>query len=425
MIDSVRVRNARLVYRDRAIPGLGELEVKAGNTLLRRKDDVYRVDFNAQALGGPEENVEGWMVVPRGAGPGPRDAAREGGGDRRGAAARPDRAAARRDALRHRARRRRRGAGRHRAAGDVATDAGRRAPRARRARGVRPRGGRLGREGAGTALDVDLAVRAGGFGIAVDHASVASGDVRLVANLAEPPVPSPEAGQQPLVLALEGFDAARLAGWVPALAVVRPRGALFMEGRVTPGPDGVATDLRVAANELELQHKSRPITVASASLDVSLAHGNEGLLGSLRVSEVRSPEGTIASVGANVGGACEAAARGAGPRRPPGAQRRRGRHGAARPPRARRRLRDPEPQARGPGRHGQRARAGDARSRRHVHGRAPAGVAGLDLAKVTQLIGERDAGNGILAGGASLETSGGDDRDRAREPQRHVRGDAR
>lgn len=407
VIDSIRVRNARLVYRDRAIPGLGELEVRAGNVLLRRHDDLYRVDFNAQALGGPEENVEGWMVIPR---TGASDAratlhlqASAVAGKRL-----PELIALLRGAMPF---------GIEidgdvgarvelelpvawppsRAAGSLALDA--------RAAAVQAVGGWVVKP-AGMPLDIDLAVRAGAFGVAVDRAAVASGDVRLVANLAEPPVPSPDAGQQALVLALEGFDATRLAGWVPALAAFQPRGSLFMEGRVTPGPDGVATDVRVATSDLALEQRATTVTIASASLDLSLAHGNEGVLGSLRVSEVRSAAGTIASVGANVGGTLkqplEVQVHGA----------RLERNGVEVETAAIDMLvRDGDSEIRSlkvTGLGGALAARG--RVLRDRDGVFTAALqpewSDLDLARVIRLVGERDAGSGVFGGSASLETSG-------------------
>lgn len=306
IIDSIRVRNARLVYRDRAIPGLGELEVKAGNALLRRQEESYRVDFNAQALGGPEENVEGWMVVPYGVAARGQAMLQIHASEIAGARL-PELIALLRGEMPFGIALDGKVAARvevqlpiawppARAAGRLALDARQASLSAAGGWVVKP---------PGTALDVDLDVRAGAFGLAVDRASVASDDVRLVANLAEPGVPVADAAQQALVLALEGFDANRLAAWVPALALVHPQGALFMEGRVTPGPDGVATDLRVATSQLALEQGGETITVASASLDLSLAHGHDGVLGALRVSEIRSPQGSVASVSASVGGSLQ------------------------------------------------------------------------------------------------------------------------
>jgi hypothetical protein len=306
VIDSIRVRGARVVYRDRAIPGLGELEVKAGNVLLRRLDDSYRIDFNAQALGGPEENVEGWMVVPRGADQAAQAMLQIHASDVVGSRL-PEVIALLRGEMpfgialdgkvgarvevqlpaawppSH-------------AAGRLALDG--------RAATLRAAGGWVVKP-VGTPLDIDLDLRAGGFGIAIDRASVASGDLRLLATPAGKAVVGPDSDQQPLLLALEGIDATRLATWVPALALAHPRGALAVDGRLTPGPDGVAADLRVATGELALEHGGDAITVASASLDLSLAHGHNGVLGALRVSEVRSPQGSIASVSASAGGSLQ------------------------------------------------------------------------------------------------------------------------
>ncbi len=407
VIDSVRVRNARLVYRDRAIPGLGELEVRAGNALLRRQDDAYRLDFNAQALGGPEENLAGWMLIPRGTGDDVTATlhlqASEIAGQRLpeliallrgdmpfGIALEGDVGAQMDVTLPV-------SWPPSRAAGRLALDA--------RAASMQAVGGWVVKP-AGMPLDVDLGVRAGAFGIAIDHAAVASGEVRLVANLAEPPVPSPEAGQQALVLALEGFDAARLAGWVPALATFQPRGALFMEGRVTPGPSGVATDLRIATNDLALERGERPVSIASASVDLSLAHGSQGVLGSLRVSEVRTPEGTIASVGANVGGGLgqplEVQVHGA----------RLARNGVEiETASGDLLLRDGDAEIRSVeivGLGGELAARGRVlRDRDGVYTVAlKPQWANVDVARLIALLGEREAGTGLLAGTASLETSG-------------------
>lgn len=300
VIDSIRVRNARLVYRDRAIPGLGELEVKSGNALLRRRDDAYRVTFNAQALGGPEENVEGAMTVPRGGdapavlhvrarslaggrlpelvallrGTMPFGVVLEGSLDAIVDAELPPAWPP------------------SRASGAIALDA--------TSAGLEAAGGWVMKP-AGRALGIDLELRAGAFGLAVDRAAVVSGDLRLVANPAGPPPPA-DAGQQPLLLALEGFDAARLATWVPALASAKPHGSLFLEGRITPGPDGVATDLRAATSQLAFQEAGETVSVSSASLDLSLAPGTTGVLGALRVAELHSGAGTLASLAATASG---------------------------------------------------------------------------------------------------------------------------
>jgi hypothetical protein len=131
---------------------------------------------------------------------------------------------------------------------------------------------------------------------------VASGDVRLVANPADPAPPPLDGGQQPLLLALEGLDAARLAAWMPALSELKPRGARFLEGRVTPGADGVATHQRAALSPHVLQEGASPVTMSSASLDLSIAPGSKGILGALRVAELGSREGGIATLSANVSG---------------------------------------------------------------------------------------------------------------------------
>ncbi|MEW6268874.1 MAG: AsmA-like C-terminal region-containing protein [Thermodesulfobacteriota bacterium] len=306
VIDSIRVRNARLVYSDRAIPGLGELEVKAGNALLRRRDDAYRIDFNAQALGGPEENVQGFMVVPRGA---PSDArarlevqARSLAGERL-----PEVIALLRGEVPFGIE----------LAGDVRAQVVAEMPVAWPPTQA---SGRLGLDAGeaslraadgwvvkqpGTPFDVDLELRAGDFGLAVDGASVASEDVRLTATRPDPqPVPA-GAGQQPLVLALEGLDASRLAAWMPSLAVADLRGPLTLEGRITPGLDGVATDLRVVAGRLHLGDQTERVSLGGASLDLALSHGGSGVLGTLRVSELASRDGTLGSAVAEIAGQLE------------------------------------------------------------------------------------------------------------------------
>ena len=56
---------------------------------------------------------------------------------------------------------------------------------------------------------------------------------------------------------------------MPAVADLKPRGALFLEGRVTPGTDGVATDVRAAMSQLVIEEGVSPMTVSSAT-DASL-----------------------------------------------------------------------------------------------------------------------------------------------------------
>jgi hypothetical protein len=302
VIDSVRVRNARLVYRDRAIPGLGELEVKSGDALLRRRGDVYRATFNAQALGADEDNIDGTMILPSGDAAG--NVALHLRATGLGGARLPELIALLRGTMPF-------GIALdgavdatldaelprtwppHRASGRLALDASH--------AGLHAAGGWVAKP-SGRSLSVDLELRAGPFGLAVDRATVASGDVRLVANLADAPLASPDEPQQPLLLALEGVDAARLAGWMPALAELKPRGALFLEGRVTPSADGVATDLRAATSELVLDEATSPLTVSSASLDLSIAPGSKGVLGALRVAELGSKAGSIATLSATVSG---------------------------------------------------------------------------------------------------------------------------
>ena len=406
IIDSIRVRNARLVYRDRAIPGLGELEVKAGNALLRRHDDSYRVDFNAEALGGPEENVEGWMVVPA-TGDGPATL-QVHASDLAGARL-PDVIALLRGTMPFGIALDGKIGARVEVQLPVAwppTRAGGRLVLDARQAALRAAGGWVMKP-PGRSLDVDLDLRAGDFGIAIDRATVASDDVRLVANLAEPPVPAPDAGQQPLVLALEGLDAERLAAWVPALSVAAPHGALFVDGRITPGADGLASDLRIATNQLSLEHGRSTVTIASASLDLSLAHGSEGVLGSLRVTELRSPEGTVASLGANVGGSLaqplDVQLNGA----------RLARNGVeVESVAVDLVVRDGDSEVRSlkiSGLGGTlQARGRVLRDRDGIFTIAlEPEWSSVDLARLTTLLGEHDAGSGVLAGRASLETSGG------------------
>lgn len=302
VIDSVRVRNARLVYRDRAIPGVGEVEIRGGDALLRRRGDAYRATFNAQALGGAEDNLDGTMVVPRGETPGAVMLHLRATG--LGGARLPELVAMLRgampfgvvldgsvdatlDAELPRA------WPPPSASGRLVLDAG--------DAGLRAAGGWVAKP-VGRPLNVDLQLRAGSFGLAVDRATVASGDLRLVANPAEAEPALPGDGQQPLLLALEGLDAERVAAWMPALAELKPRGALFLEGRVTPGKDGVATDLRAATSQLALDEAGRALTVSSASLDLAVAPGTNGVLGALRVAELKSPDGSIATLSANVSG---------------------------------------------------------------------------------------------------------------------------
>ncbi len=409
VIDAIRTRDARVVYRDRAIPGLGELEVRAGNALLRRQADGYRVDFNAQALGGPEENVEGWMTIPA-AGPTSGDAtlhieARELSGERLPeviALLRGDmpfgitldgHVAARADVTLPAA------WPPSRANGSLALDA--------REAALRAAGGWVVKQ-PGTALAIALDLRAGPFGLAVDGASLTSEDARLTARLADDAARDPDAGQQPLVVALEGFDATRLARWVPSLERYTPRGELEMEGRITPGPDGVATDLRMAGSSLDFHRGDRTFTVGAATLDLALAHGAEGLLAALRVDDVRTEDGTVGSAAADIGGPF------GGPYsvRVHGA--RLGRNGVELDGFAVDLLFDEE---RTDVRSLQVVGIGGtlaARGRVLRGGDGSFAIAfdpewnGLDFASLTRLLGESDAGRGVFSGRASLETTASD-----------------
>ena len=244
-----------LVYRDHAIPGVGGSRSAAATRCCAGAARVYRATFNAQALGGAGDNLDGTMVVPRGEAPATSRCTCATDSAARACRDRCD--AARLDAVRGVARRQRGRDARRGTAARVAAVAsvGALVLDADDA-GLQAAGGWVAKP-VGRPLNVDLGLRAGGFGLAVDRATVSSGDLRLVANPAAATPVAPDEGQQPLLLALEGVDAERIAAWMPAVAELKPRGALFLEGRVTPEGTARPTFARRRASSRSTRRAAR------------------------------------------------------------------------------------------------------------------------------------------------------------------------
>jgi hypothetical protein len=301
VVDTVRVRNARLTYRDRAIPGLGELEVRSINLRLRNGRGGLVVDFNGQALGGPEENVEGRMRIP-GAGDGAeRGVTLDIEASRLQAARIPEIVSVLRGRMPFglafggelvaRVHADMRAAWPPGSAKiDVALDAGDAT--------VRAAGGWVDKR-SGSLLAAEIGLRADGEALAVERAllRLAGSEIR-----AEADGPAGKTGQPPLAISVDPLRAETLAQWVPALAVVRPRGALQVSGRIAPAGGPLAGELHVRAGALALEAEGAPVDAAASELRLVFSEDGDRVLGSLRVDDLRGSDVRAASLEAEVGG---------------------------------------------------------------------------------------------------------------------------
>jgi AsmA-like C-terminal region len=299
VVDTVRVRNARVLYRDRAIPGLGEVELKALNLRLHHGEGVV-VDWNGQVLGGPEENLSGRLTIPP---PGAE------------------------------------GQTAHLEFDAVDIDASRLPEVIGVLRGRLPFalgiGGVAEAHGTGefpatwppTSAAIELTVdaaeasvraaggwieKAAGSPLGVEAALVASGDALLVRRLvlrsgeselrAEAQGPIEGSAQPPLEVASHGLGARTFAQWVPLLAVLEPTGALALSGRIAPAGGPFDVELRLTGDSLDMAGDGGPIRAARLGLQLLLSDDHKGILGSLRLDDVRSSEAAAATIELAVGG---------------------------------------------------------------------------------------------------------------------------
>ncbi len=303
VVDTVRVRNARLSYRDRSIPGLGEIEVKAVNLRMRHAGGRLIVDFRGQALGGPEENVSGVMRIPEAGAP-DGDQARleiEGTGLQ---------AARLHEVL---------GVLRGRLpfalvlGGEVAVRATSAMPatwppgEASIDLSIDARHASIGaaagwiEKRVGAQLEMAMALRAGRFGLAVERAALDLAGAQLLAE-AEAGASGGEAGQRPLRLALTGLDVASLGQWVPALADLRPSGRAELHGRLAPGPDSMAAEVSLETGRLDLTAEDRPVEIGAMGLRLTSSGDGSGLSGTARLDDLRAEQGSLARIDASLEG---------------------------------------------------------------------------------------------------------------------------
>jgi hypothetical protein len=286
VVETVRVRNARVSYRDRRIPGVGEFELAAGNLRLRHRGGEFVIDFNSQALGGPEENLAGVLRIPDRRMPGD-----EASLDLRGRHLRadqlPDLLGLLRGELPIGLRLDGEVEGRltARLPADVwpPTTAAIELTLDGRATSVEAASGLI-RKPVGFPLDVAMALRAGGFGLAVDSARIGLGRAKLEAT-AE--AAAPNQGQQPLALRLADVDAGVLGDTMPALALVRLTGNLSLRGTISPvGPGESAIDLHARLDGGALHPAGQTVKLGSAELQAAVVGGAGDLRATLATRDV-------------------------------------------------------------------------------------------------------------------------------------------
>jgi hypothetical protein len=301
VVDTVRVRNARVDYRDRRIPGLGELELRAFNLRLRHRKNWLVFDFNAQALGGPEENLGGALRIPDD--PSSEEKATlELHATRLAADQLPDVIGLLWSRLPF-------GVA---LSGEVSGQLSGELP----ARPWPPTQGAFdltldGRSATietahgwiakpnGVPLDVQARVRSGGFGLAIDRAAVSSGDVRLEAHAESS---DGAGGQGPLRFDVASVDAARLAALLPRFATLHPAGEITVHGEIRPSSDGLETTLGAHATSLALRPADDRVTLADSTLRTTLLEMGGKVHATLAIKGAQIADARIETVGAVVDG---------------------------------------------------------------------------------------------------------------------------
>jgi len=301
VVDTVRVRNARITYRDRAIPGLGELEVKAANLRLRHGSSGVLVDFNGQALGGPEENVQGRLRIP-GDADGPRTATLEIDAENLAASQVPEIISVLRGQVPYGFAFGGEAAVRVRAtmnaawppgsaAIEVAVDA--------RDATVRAAGGWIDKR-AGSPLAADIGLVADGENLAVERAVLRLAGSELRADADGPPG---RTGQPPLRFAVERLDGKTVAEWVPALAALQPSGSIAVSGRLAPGSGPLATEVHLTGRSLGFVARGRHVDVGGGDVRLVVSDDSDRVLGSARFDDVRGADASAGAIEIAVGGA--------------------------------------------------------------------------------------------------------------------------
>ena len=306
IVDTIRVRNARVNYRDRRIPGSGELELRTVNLRLRHRGDSLVFDFNAQALGGPEENLSGVLRVPDATSAEPK-AKLEMRATHLAADQLPDVIGLLWSRLPFGVT----------LSGEFGAQVTGELPRAPwppnegtfdisldgGATSFRSARGWVGKS-AGVPLELQARVRAGSFGLAVDQATVASGAARLEAQAEGEEVAG--GGQHPLAFRLAKVDAAVLAALLPPLARVAPSGGLTLTGRIRPTAGGLETEVAAQASSLSLRPGSERLLLGEAALDGAITEGGGKVRGNLTVTDAAGLGARVHSIGASVDGSAEA-----------------------------------------------------------------------------------------------------------------------
>lgn len=296
-VQTVRVRGGRLALRDRGVAGLGEYEVRDVNLRLRRRDGGFEVDFDGRALEGGERNLAGSLRVPAvGTTPAgfdlradrvegarlaeliallrgrlPFGIALEGPVDLRLEARAPT--------------------GWPPAAVDLdvevtGTDAA-----------LRTSAGWIGKAAGGT-LDGKMRLRA-----TRDSLALVSADVQVDGGRIEVREDEPGAGatQGPLAITSRAIEARAVAGWVPALAVVEPTGALTIDGRIEPGRPS-AGRVTVAGQSLRVSAAGMPVDLGDGRIHLDLDEEGSGLSGTVGIARVSGDGASLGGVEGRIGG---------------------------------------------------------------------------------------------------------------------------
>lgn len=302
-VDRVRVRGGRLTYRDRAVPGVGELDLRDVDLAIAEGSGGTSVRFRASGLGGGG-SIEGTLEVPRG-----------GDADARVALAISGKGLA---------------AG---SLGEVVALLRGRLPFgavldgvvSARATATMPPSWPPAPAEVAVSLDAaDATVRTVGGWIAKDPGTPLSAEARLVATPdrlavesasvrvaggelhldAVGAAPADGGAQRPLAVALRDIGADRLADWFPALAALAPAGRLSADGRLEPGRrlDG---EIELRGEELRLSPGGVSLDLGGSRLALSFDEDASRLGGVVAVREVRGAEGRIGGIEAKFAGTAD------------------------------------------------------------------------------------------------------------------------
>ncbi|MFM7735095.1 MAG: hypothetical protein ACKPBU_03835, partial [Alphaproteobacteria bacterium] len=296
-VEIVRVRGGRVALRDRGVAGVGEYELRDVNLRVRRRDGGLEVDFDGRALGGEDRNLSGSLRVPA-AGPAPATFAIEA--DRVDGARLGELVALLRGRLPF----------------GTALDG----PLDLRVEGTAP--------AAWPPTSVDFDVDLGGTNAALRSASgwidkaagrtlegslrlravpgslaLVSADVRVDGGRIEVREEGAGSGaaQGPLAISSKALDARVFAGWVPALSVVEPSGALSLDGRIEPGRPAKGR-LEIGGEELRLSAAGMPIDLGGGRLRLDLDEDGTGAAGRIDVARVSGEGARLGGVEGRIEG---------------------------------------------------------------------------------------------------------------------------